>query len=80
MTLLEGLLALKLVSLELHWPLVLLVRTKPWDVCWMTVGSPLVIFTVFIGGRWDEWLGLPGISNFKFFEAKTSLGGLSDFW
>lgn len=49
LTLLEGLLALRLVSDELHCPFALLVKTSACDVCCIEAGSTLVTFTLLIG-------------------------------
>ena len=52
-TLLEGLLALRLVSEELHCPFALLVRTRPLEVCCIEAGRTLVRFTLLIGIWFD---------------------------
>lgn len=51
-TLLDGLLALKLVSEELHCPFVGFVKTVGpwWDMCVKDDGSVLVRFMLFNGG------------------------------
>lgn len=52
-TLLDGLLALRLVSDELHWPL--LARTSAPVACCRAAGNVLVRFTLFIGIWVEVW-------------------------
>lgn len=52
-TLFDGLLALKLVSDELHCPFALFVRTRPLEVCCIEAGRTLVRFTLLIGIWFD---------------------------